>query len=214
MSRASGPQAFGFMLLIAGIVDAAEPPSNGTAVPPKVATLCKDCHGIDGGGIEAAGIPRIAGQTAGYLEEQLRDYANGSRVNPIMTNWAKQLSASELTDVAAYYSAVVGPPRPASADRDQSSIALRARGHQLAAQGDESRRVQACANCHGPEGVGVPQSAPYLAGQWDTYLTNALKAWQTGTRHNDPGRLMASVAARLTNADIEAVAQYYSSLAP
>jgi cytochrome c553 len=50
--------------------------------------------------------------------------------------------------------------------------------------------------------------------QWGTYLTNALKARQTGTRHNDPGRLMTSVAARLTNADIEAVAQYYSSLAP
>jgi cytochrome c553 len=87
-----------------------------------------------------------------------------------------------------------------------------ARGHQLAFQGDEARRVQACNGCHGPDGVGVLHAAPYLAGQSTEYLAGALKAFQQGTRKNDAGQLMRSVAQRLNDADVAAVAGYFGSL--
>jgi cytochrome c553 len=87
-----------------------------------------------------------------------------------------------------------------------------ARGHQLAFQGDEAKRVQACNNCHGPDGVGVPHAAPYLAGQSAEFLASALKAFQDGTRKNDAGELMRSVAGRLDDADIAAVAGYFASV--
>jgi cytochrome c553 len=89
---------------------------------------------------------------------------------------------------------------------------LLARGHQLAHQGDETRRVQACDNCHGPDGNGAPRTAPYIAGQSAQYLTASLKAWKDGTRKNDDGQQMRSVVDRLNDADIGAIAAYFASL--
>src|SRR5258705_3735574 len=87
-----------------------------------------------------------------------------------------------------------------------------ARGHQLAYQGDESKRVQACNGCHGPDGVGVPHAAPYLAGQSAEFLASALKAFQDGTRKNDAGELMRSVAGSLDDTDMRAVTRLFPRL--
>jgi cytochrome c553 len=153
--------------------------------------------------------PRIAGQTARYIEKQLHDFASGSRENLVMGGIAKSLSDADRAKVAAYYGSL---PVPAVAQGAVPSAALGARGHELAIQGVEAKHVQACNNCHGPEGGGVPFSAPYLAGQMAPYLASQLKAWQQGTRKNDAGNLMALVAARLDETDIEAVTAYYASL--
>jgi cytochrome c553 len=157
----------------------------------------------------AAHVPRIAGQTANYLKKQLDNYADGTRDNPIMVNFAKPLSEKQREDLAARFAAMSAP---FVAEAGSASATTLARGHQLAYQGDESKRVQACNNCHGPDGVGVPDSAPYLAGQSAEYLGGALKAWHDGTRKNDAGELMRSVAARLSDSDIAAVAAYFASV--
>src|SRR5260221_5077642 len=126
-----------------------------------------------------------------------------------MANFAKALSVQQRAKFAARYAAMSTPsiaqPKPPMA------VHL-ARGHQLAHQGDEAKRVQSCNGCHGPDGVGVPRSAPYLAGQSAEYLASALKGFQTGTRKSDPGELMRSVAGRLDDADIAAVAGYFASV--
>jgi cytochrome c553 len=157
----------------------------------------------------AAGIPRLAGQAADYLQKQLDDYASGARENPIMRNWAKQLNETQRAAVAAYYASLTAPYVASTGAPMPIQLA---RGRQLAVQGDEAERVQACDNCHGPEGSGLPHSAPYLAGQSGEYLAVALRSWQQRTRHNDGGKLMASVAGRLKEADIAAVAAYFPSL--
>jgi cytochrome c553 len=87
-----------------------------------------------------------------------------------------------------------------------------ARGHQLAFQGDEQRRVQACNGCHGPDGIGVLHAAPYLAGQSAEYLASALRAYQQDTRRNDAGELMRSIAKRLNDADVAAVSGYFAAV--
>jgi cytochrome c553 len=186
---------------------AAKPPaaaSAGAATPP-----CEACHGAHGEGMPAAHVPRIAGQSADYLEKQLNDYAEGTRDNPVMANFAKLLSPQQRAKFAAHFASL-------SAPNVAESIAINAqqsaRGHQLAFQGDEAKRVQACNNCHGPDGSGVPHSAPYLAGQSAEFLASALKAWQQGTRKNDAGQLMRGVAERLNDADVAAVAGYFASL--
>ena len=89
-----------------------------------------------------------------------------------------------------------------------------ARGHQLAYQGDEQRRVQACNSCHGPDGIGVLHAAPYLAGQSAEYLASALRAYKQDTRRNDAGELMRSIAKRLDEADIVAVSGYFAKTIP
>jgi cytochrome c553 len=98
---------------------------------------------------------------------------------------------------------------PATASANPASLA---RGRQLATVGDESRSVQACANCHGADGAGLGVSDPYLAGQHATYLASTLKAWRDGTRHNDPSGSMPVIAKALADADVQAVASWYAQL--
>jgi cytochrome c553 len=193
---------------------AAAPAAQSTATPAAAAPAasatppCEACHGAHGEGMEAAHVPRIAGQTAEYLKKQLDDYASGARDNPIMSNFAKELSEQQRAKFAARYATMTAPHITTA---QAASAARLTRGHQLAHQGDEARRVQACNACHGPDGVGVPHAAPYLAGQSAEYLASALKAFQEGARKNDAGALMRSVAARLNDDDIAAVSGYFAS---
>jgi cytochrome c553 len=187
-------------MLIAGSASAPA----AAATPP-----CEACHGVHGEGMAAAHVPRIAGQSADYLQKQLDDYADGSRDNPIMRNFAKALSEQQRAKFAARYAAMSAPYL--SQAEPLNAVHL-ARGHQLAYQGDEAKRVQACNGCHGPDGIGVPHAAPYLAGQSAEYLASALKAFHDGTRKNDAGELMRSVVERLDDADIAAVTVYFASV--
>ena len=175
------------------------------AAPP-----CEACHGAHGEGMAAAHVPRIAGQSAEYLQKQLADYAQGTRENLIMANFAKALSEPQRARLAARYASMSAPSR----DLASVTAVQSARGHQLAYQGDETMRVQACNGCHGPDGIGVLHAAPYLAGQSAEYLASALKAFHDGTRKNDSGELMRSVAQHLEDADVAAVAAYFASVLP
>jgi cytochrome c553 len=172
---------------------------------------CEACHGAHGEGMAAAHVPRLAGQSADYLQKQLDDYAEGTRDNPIMKNFAKALNAQQRAKFALRYAAM---PAAYLAQTPPPNAVYWARGHQLAHQGDEVKRVQACDGCHGPDGSGVAHAAPYLAGQSAEYLASALKAFREGTRKNDAGEQMRSVAERLDDADVAAVAGYFASLDP
>jgi cytochrome c553 len=171
--------------------------------------VCQGCHGAHGEGVPAAKIPRLAGQAEDYLDKELRDYASGARSNEVMQNFAKPLSEADRGAVAAFFASLTAPYVASSPG---ATAAEAARGHQLAHQGSEAERIQACNNCHGPEGSGVVHSAPYLAGQSSGYLAAELDSWRQGVRKNDAGKLMSSVALRLSDADVAAVAAYYSSL--
>jgi cytochrome c553 len=199
-----------FMILTASHVhaeQAATSPAKTAAESPL--PPCEACHGAHGEGMSAAHVPRLAGQSAEYLKKQLDDYAEGTRDNPIMRNFAKALSEKQRIQFAMQYAAMSAPAgRPGTAVQS----AQLARGHQLAYQGDEQRRVQSCNGCHGPDGTGVLHAAPYLAGQSADYLASALKAFQDGTRKNDAGELMRSVAMQLNEADISALSSYFSNV--
>jgi cytochrome c553 len=170
---------------------------------------CEACHGEHGEGVAAAHVPRLTGQSAEYLKKQLDDYAAGTRDNPIMQNFAKALSKEQRAQFAMRYALMSAPIPPPLKTPNTHQLA---RGHQLAFQGDEQRRVPACNGCHGPDGVGVLHAAPYLAGQSADYLASALKTFQQGTRKNDAGELMRSVAKQLNDDDVAAVSSYYANV--
>lgn len=180
---------------------------------PNGVTACVACHGAQGEGNAGSGFPRIAGQSAAYLGKQLGAYANGARVNDVMKPIAMGLSAEQIRDVAAYYASLGGgvsgaaAPAPAAKGRGGAS----ARGLQLATLGDESRRVQACANCHGPGGAGEPPINPYLAGQHAQYLITAMGEWKNGERKTDASNQMVDIAHALSDADVAAVAAYFAA---
>jgi thiosulfate dehydrogenase len=175
---------------------------------PESSWVCQQCHGTAGEGNAAARIPRIAGQAKDYLQKQLLDYKSGARDNAVMQNFTKRLDDTDRAQLADYFSALRTPYERsgATASADQW-----ARGHQLAHQGAEAIRVQACDNCHGPDGRGVEFSAPVLAGQSANYFVAQLKAWQQGSRKNDAGKVMASIAERLSDSDMAALAAYFSN---
>ncbi|WP_322399753.1 c-type cytochrome [Massilia luteola] len=179
-------------------------------------TACAGCHGAQGEGNAAGGFPRIAGQSAAYLGKQLGAYANGARVNPIMQPIAKAMNAEQIRDVSAYYASLGDAPAGATAAGapaagTKPSAAGMDRGATLSAIGDDARGVQACANCHGPGGVGNQPVYPYLAGQHATYLTAAMAAWKNGARKTDSSGQMTHIAQSLPDADVAALSAYFSA---
>jgi cytochrome c553 len=190
-------------------------PAAGGAMGQQIATsgapgvaACASCHGARGEGNAASNFPRIAGQGEGYLARQLMAYADGSRVNPIMTPIAKGMNQQQIDAVSLYYAALQAPsPQTAAAKADK----MQARGRTLANIGDDSIGVQSCANCHGPAGIGEPPNYPYLASQYSGYLTTALGEFKNGTRKADPSQMMNIISKRLSDADIKAVSAYYAA---
>jgi cytochrome c553 len=174
-----------------------------------LAATCQACHGAQGEGNPGSGFPRLAGQTADYLAAQLRNYADGRRSSPVMTPLAKALDAQKLADVAAFYAERSAPHAARSTHPTPDQLR---RGRLLTRVGDESKQLQACANCHGPDGSGERYAAPYLAGQSATYLANAIGEWKAGTRHSGE-KQMGPVVARLDGQDIAALGAYFESLA-
>ena len=173
------------------------------------AHACEGCHGAHGEGMAAKGNPRLAGQAAGYLTKQLDDFASGRRTSPVMTPLAKSLTEQQRSDVASYFASLATPYETALGPAD---AALLERGRLLARSGDESKQLQACANCHGPGGSGELFATPYLEGQSATYLATTIKEWKSGARANDPGKQMVVVARRLDDRDIAAVAAYFAGI--
>lgn len=173
------------------------------------AAPCSVCHGAHGDGNPATGYPRLAGLNRAYLLKQLDDFANGTRRSPIMQPNAKALSPAQRKAMAVYYSAM---PVPTLARQQPALSASDAeRGRQLALRGRWSRKLPACETCHGPGGVGVGAHFPPLAGQPAQYIASQLRAWQTGTRRNDPLQLMQHVSSALSAADIRAVSAWFAA---
>lgn len=168
---------------------------------------CASCHGQRGEGM--ASFPRLAGVGAAYLLAQLEAFATGARKNPVMQPIAQALSPGQRAQVAAYFSSLPAPP----ASPDRTARAPSETGVWLATRGRWEDAVPACAQCHGPGGVGVGEEFPPLAGQPAAYLAGQLRAWQTGTRPPGPLGLMETIARKLTAADIQAVSDYYAGLA-
>ena len=174
------------------------------------APACATCHGENGAGLAGANFVRLAGLNETYLTKQLRDFKSGARENPIMQPIASALTDEEMAAVARYFAR---RPEPAVAGQAVDE-ALASRGAKLARDGDWNRDVPACFQCHGENGAGVPPNFPALAAQPAAYTTAQLKAWRIGTRHNDPVELMATVASKLSDEEIDAVAAYLATLAP
>jgi cytochrome c553 len=123
---------------------------------------------------------------------------------------AAALSPEDMADVAAFY-ANAREPFPKFTESDAASVA---RGKTLATVGNAEKGLQACANCHGPGGVGLAPAIPALAGQFAPYIEAQLKAWHDGERKNDGGEQMAVIGKRLDAQDFADLAAYFQQVQP
>jgi cytochrome c553 len=171
------------------------------------ATACQVCHGEDGGGMAAAGFPRLAGLDAGYIKQQLMNFRSGNRSHDVMQPIAKSLSKKEVALIAEYYAAL---PVPASVPEGGDAALLR-KGETLATTGDWDNEIPACFQCHGPGGKGMGASFPAITGQSAMYISSQIQAFKSGTRTNDPVGLMKSVSDRLLADQVEAVSAFLAN---
>jgi cytochrome c553 len=173
----------------------------------QVATqVCAACHAADGNS-PAAANPKLAGQHPEYLARQLASFKeNKARKNPVMLGFASALTADDMANVAAHFSAQ--KPKEGAA-RNPATLKL---GEKIDRGGVADKGIAACAGCHGPAGAGIPAQYPRLAGQWSDYTKAQLMAFRAGERQNDPQGMMRGVAAKLSDKEIDAVADYIAGL--
>ena len=198
--------ALGALCVIAGSLHAQDA-QRGQQIASQV---CAACHGADGNSVAAVN-PKIAGQFPDYLHKQLNDFKAGekkkpARESPVMTPQVAKLSDADMKNLAAYYSGQTLKPA-AAADKDLAAL-----GQKIWRGGIASSSVPACAGCHGPAGAGIPAQYPRLSGQFADYLAAQLKGFKEGARANDSNGVMRGVAARMTEREIRAVAEYAAGL--
>lgn len=171
------------------------------------AAVCAGCHGQGGAKPIMGAYPKLSGLGEKYLHNQLMAIQSGDRAIPEMTGLLDGKSDQELQDLAAYFNSQEMVVSQANPDLIEQGAALY-RG------GNMASGVPACAGCHNPKGIGnEPGGYPRLGGQNADYVTKQLKAYRDGTRAAGANSaIMMDVAAKLTDAEIEAVANYVSGL--
>jgi cytochrome c553 len=194
-----------FVLCASPLFASAAPIGDAAKGQALAAKVCAACHGADGNSPIAVN-PNLAGQHAEYLYKQLRNFKGGQRNNPIMMGIAATLSEDDMRNLSAYYAA-----QPASQLAAQNADLVE-QGRKLFRGGDKTRAVAACAGCHSPDGAGIPIQYPRLSGQHTEYTAAQLRAFRAGQRANDENEMMRTIASRLTDQQISALAEYLSGL--
>ena len=180
-----------------------------TATPPvssaetTVKTVCAACHGADGNSAIALN-PKLAGQHPEYLLKQLTNFKEGKRANAVMAGMAASLSTDDMKGLAAYFA---GQKQTLGQAKSNGAGSL---GEKIYRGGIAATGVPACAACHGANGAGIPKQYPRMAGQHAEYTLQQLRTLRTGERANAP--MMMTIAAKMTDAEMQAVADYLQGL--
>lgn len=181
---------------------------------------CATCHGTDGNGTDPR-YPKIAGQKAYYIRQQLRAFRSGARKSDIMSVPASSLTDAQIRELAQYFS---GQAVKSDAVADPKLAAVGARIFRYPSPG-----APPCAACHGGEGfggmmgggmggmmgghmgmmMGSNAAAPNLYGQHAAYIVKQLDAFASGARRSP---IMEPIASTWREQDRRAVAEYLSGL--
>ena len=197
-------------LFISFNINAAE---QGNAENGKAKSItCSACHGVDGNSAIPMN-PKLAGQHEKYLVKQLTEFKLASKTggkdgrnNAIMNGMSAALSEQDIRDLAAYYSSQEAVPGESTQDAVEQ-------GNKLYIGGDLKRGITACIACHGPKGNGTSLSGfPDISGQHSVYISSQLKSFRSGGRANSLNGMMADIAKRMTDDDIEVISNYVAGL--
>lgn len=191
------------LIITSAIAADKEAEVNVSAVEQNATNVCAACHGADGNSAIALN-PKLAGQHPGYLYKQLKNFKEGDRSNAVMALQVKGLSDDEMRVLVEYYASQKSKTAKAKTN-GQGSL-----GEKIYRGGIAETSVPACAACHGANGEGIPKRFPRLSAQHSAYTLQQLKTFRTGDRANGP--MMQSIAAKMTEAEMQAVADYIQGL--
>ena len=186
--------------------EAHKAPTAGDATKGKEkSAACAACHGADGNSTNTL-WPKLAGQHASYIEKQLTDFHDKKRNDPTMAPMAAPLSPEDIKNLAAYFASQT--TKPGAGNEEKIEL-----GRTIYKGGNLTSKVTACSACHSPTGMGNPASRyPRVSGQHAAYIVKQLKDFKSAARNNDDSSIMRSIAKRMTDEEMEAVAEYMSGL--
>ena len=168
-----------------------------------VTGVCAACHGTDGNSLITLN-PKLAGQHPEYIQKQLTEFKSGKRANAVMGGMAAGLSDADMKNLGVYFS---GQKLTLGSAKTNGKGSL---GEKIYRGGIVATGVPACAACHGAAGAGLPKQFPRLGGQHADYTLAQLRTFRTGERANAP--MMMAIAAKMTDAEMAAVADYMQGL--
>src|SRR5580698_4302279 len=169
------------------------------------AVVCQACHGANGNSANPQ-WPSLAGLGADYIAEQLKNFKDNKRSNPVMAPNAASLSADDMADLGAYFASLPNTGLEADPSYWQA-------GEKLYRGGDAARAIPACMACHGPTGRGnEPAKFPSLRGQQSVYVVKQLNDYASGVRTTGPNGVMETIAKRLSAEDIRNLASYLQGI--
>jgi cytochrome c553 len=187
------------------IISTAALPAGNAETGASKAVVCQACHGANGNSANPE-WPSLAGLGADYIAEQLQNFKDGKRNNPVMMPNAASLSPDDMANLGAYFDGLVNTGLEADPSYWQA-------GEKLYRGGDKARAIPACMACHGPTGRGnQPGKFPALRGQQSVYLAKQLSDYASGARATGPGDIMPTIAKRLSAEDIRNVSSYVQGL--
>jgi cytochrome c553 len=165
---------------------------------------CAWCHGPSLQGYTTA--PRLAGQRAEYVVNQILNFKAHSRDNPlskqVMWGATRTVSPEAAQALSAYFASL--PAEPAN-DGNGNTVDT---GRTLYRDGSAGSNIPSCAICHGPEGQGVG-AIPRLGGLSYRYLKRKLEQWNEGY-HAAALAPMPAVSSSLSPTEIDAISSYLS----
>jgi cytochrome c553 len=168
--------------------------------------LCFGCHGEDGNSTDPQ-YPKLSGQYGIYIAKQIRNYLASTRSHQVMSGMAASVSDEDLADISAYFASQT----MMKGDRPSGNKI----GKKLFENDDLSRMQVRCNSCHGASGKGQNPGNPVypvIGGQYKAYLISQLINFKKGVRNNSAGGVMNITVHRLTDAELEALADYISGL--
>jgi cytochrome c553 len=196
-----------------GIPSGKAAPATPVNVPDTMAERvkpCTVCHGqADRVGRDAY-YPRIAGKPEGYLFNQLRDFRDGRRYYRPMTLLLANVSDEYLREMAAYFSGLRQPYPPP--EQGISSPTEIRQAQKLVQQGDATRDIPACLECHGKELMGTARFIPGLLGLPRIYIAAQFGAWKNGgVMRGQESNCMSDIARQLTIKETNVVAAWLAA---
>jgi cytochrome c553 len=169
------------------------------------ASTCQACHGANGNSTNPE-WPSLAGLGADYIADQLKNFKDGKRANPVMMPMTATMTADDMADLGMYFDSLANTGLEADPSFWQA-------GEKLYRAGDPARAIPACMACHGPTGKGNgPAKFPALRGQHATYVIKQLNDYASGTRSTGPNGIMQTIAKRLSAEDMRNLASYLQGI--
>ncbi|MEA3410485.1 MAG: c-type cytochrome [Pseudomonadota bacterium] len=179
--------------LLCGSATASDPRN-----PSMLGNTCAGCHGTNGASGGGA-MPNIGGLDKLYLQEVLKQFKSGARDSTIMGRIMRGYSDLEINAIASFMARQEWVP--ASFSENSGQIA----------EGGKIHASSQCDTCHKNDGRFQNDYTPRLAGQWPEYLYNMLAIFHDiGSPASQPAEMRKRVQ-KLSQEEIEAVANFYAA---